>query len=196
MINSRQQFLDSEVATMTNRILLIAPMLVLLSGCATSYQPLGMSGGYTDLPLNATTYRVTYNGNGYTSATRLQNLLLYRCADLTLQNGYKYFIVLDSGSDHEDSYYTTPGYANSTSYANTNGYGTANTNYYGNQSYSNLNYNSNTTVNTQTTYTPPQTYTIRKYAMGAVIKLLKNNTSYPNAFDAQLIKNSLEVSIK
>lgn len=177
---------------MANRGLLVILMLALLTSCATSYQPLGLSGGYSDLQLNATTYKVAYNGNGYTSTDRLQNLLLYRCANLAMQNNFRYFIIVDGNTSYNESSYTTPAQVNSTSYGSTNGYGTANTNYYGNYASTNLNYNSNTMVNTRTTYTPAQTTTFRKYQMVAIMQVVPDNHQYPHAFDALLIIRNLK----
>ena len=63
----------------------------LLAGCATAYQPDGVSGGYADQRLNDNTEQVSFRGDRFTSPETLHSFLLRRCADLTLQNGYNYF---------------------------------------------------------------------------------------------------------
>ena len=63
----------------------------LLAGCATAYQPDGISGGYSDRRLNDNTEQVSFRGDRFTSPEALHSFLLRRCADLTLKNGYKYF---------------------------------------------------------------------------------------------------------
>jgi hypothetical protein len=77
--------------------LLVLPFLLLLS-CATQYQPRAWAGGYSEVKLAADVYEVTFAANGYTDATTTRNYLLYRCAELTKQNGFDHFIWL-SGDD-------------------------------------------------------------------------------------------------
>ena len=72
----------------------IVAVLIPLAGCATAYQHEKITGGYTDFPLAETTYRVRFKGNNYTSRDKVEQFLLYRCAELTEQLGYDHFIVL------------------------------------------------------------------------------------------------------
>jgi hypothetical protein len=68
--------------------------LILPAGCATAYQQEKITGGYTNFPLEETTYRVRFKGNNYTSRDKVELFLLYRCAELTEQLGYEHFVVL------------------------------------------------------------------------------------------------------
>ena len=77
-----------------------------LIGCATSYQPLKSGVGYSDLQLNTTTYKVSYAGSRKISIDTVHDFLLLRCAELTLEKGYKYFIIHESKTSHLDSYYS------------------------------------------------------------------------------------------
>jgi len=70
--------------------------LIPLAGCATAYQPETLTGGYTDFSLAETTYRVRFKGNNYTPRDKVEQFLLYRCAELTEQLGYDHFILVDS----------------------------------------------------------------------------------------------------
>jgi len=82
---------------MINPLRLALPCLLLavalLSGCATAYGPRGLSGGYTESKIDDSTYRVVFNGNGQTSRNRVWYYWIYRCAELTTQNGYEFFVL-------------------------------------------------------------------------------------------------------
>ena len=103
---------------------------VALTGCATAYQPYSYfgGGGYSDVQLAENVFQVTVEANGFTTSTEAADLALLRSADLTLERGFKYFII-GSTADHSYSAgYTTPSTTtlNATSYGNTI-YGTAQT---------------------------------------------------------------------
>lgn len=78
----------------------LAILLVILitSGCATTYQAQGWTGGFTETQLGTNVYTVRFKGNGYTSSSKASDFALLRCAELTLENGYKYFTIIDSNS--------------------------------------------------------------------------------------------------
>lgn len=75
--------------------------LAALGACSTPtpYQPVeshsGVSGGFSDQRLTNNRYRVTFAGNGVTSRDTVENYLLYRAAELTLQDGYDSFILAE-----------------------------------------------------------------------------------------------------
>src|SRR5271156_2424289 len=76
------------------RVRLVALSAVcLLAGCATAYQPDGIAGGYSDQRLDGNTAQVSFRGNRFNSPEMLQSYLLRRCADITLENGYNYFVL-------------------------------------------------------------------------------------------------------
>jgi hypothetical protein len=72
----------------------LVAVLISLAGCATAYQPEHVTGGYTDFRLADNTYRVRFRGNNYTSRDKVEQFLLYRCAQLTEQLGYDHFVLL------------------------------------------------------------------------------------------------------
>jgi hypothetical protein len=72
-----------------------------LVSCVTPYQPLNSNGGYSDMQLNKTTYKVFAQGNGFTTSQQVEAIAMRRCAELTLQNGYKYFIIADKNTKVE-----------------------------------------------------------------------------------------------
>ena len=80
--------------------------IALLAACATPtpYQPLGYpgaQGGYTSQPLDATHHRVSFYGNTLTSRQQVETYLLFRAAELTLQQGYACFTVVNRATDRD-----------------------------------------------------------------------------------------------
>jgi hypothetical protein len=76
-----------------------------LAACATPtpYQPKAVSGsttgGFSELRLEADRYRVAFNGNSLTSRETVERYLLYRAAELTIQQGYDWFETADRRTD-------------------------------------------------------------------------------------------------
>ena len=70
-------------------------VLILLVGCPTAYQRENLTGGYSNIRLADTTYRVRFKGNNYTSRDKVELFLLYRCAELTDRLGYNHFVLID-----------------------------------------------------------------------------------------------------
>lgn len=62
-----------------------------LGACTTPYGPKGSMGGFTDHKLGSGHYSVEFSGNGNTSADLVANMFLYRCAELTVRDGYDLF---------------------------------------------------------------------------------------------------------
>lgn len=76
------------------REILIAAAVVALSGCATSYQPRGFAGGYTDIRLKEDTFAISYRGNIYTRQDVVEQYTMLRAAELCLGIGSPYFSIL------------------------------------------------------------------------------------------------------
>ena len=81
-------------------------------GCATPYQPLGFTGGYSELPLSDNVFKVSFAGNGYTGRNTVADYALLRSAEVSLSKGYRYFIVTDERSYSDHSTFTTPSTTN------------------------------------------------------------------------------------
>jgi hypothetical protein len=81
----------------------LVAVLVPLAGCATAYQPENLTGRqHADVRLADATYRVQSTG---TSRDQAEQVLLYRCAQLTTQLGYDHFILVDQDTtDMSDSF--------------------------------------------------------------------------------------------
>lgn len=73
-----------------------------LAGCATQpvYQAAnGSSYGYVDQQIETDRYRVSYNGSTSTPRATVENFLLYRMSEITLEQGYDYFKVLETDTE-------------------------------------------------------------------------------------------------
>jgi hypothetical protein len=72
----------------------LAAMACVLASCATPYTPSGLLGGFNVKELREDVYRVTFVGNGYTTAETAQTYWLFQCAELTDSKGYYGFEIL------------------------------------------------------------------------------------------------------
>ncbi|GAA0282676.1 hypothetical protein GCM10009127_25100 [Alteraurantiacibacter aestuarii] len=85
-----------------------------VTGCMTPtpYQPdvrgQAVTGGYSEQRITENRFRVTFSGNSLTSRDRVEGYLLYRAAELTVQNGYDYFIIIDRDTEHDVRTYVQP----------------------------------------------------------------------------------------
>jgi hypothetical protein len=74
-------------------------VLIVVSSCATKYAQRGSwpdMYGYTDEPLDSATYQVSFYGNSATSPSDVNRYALYRSAELTLEKGFDYFVIVDA----------------------------------------------------------------------------------------------------
>ena len=80
-------------------ILAAALAIGALGGCATGtpYQPLeagrSAAGGYSDEKLDDNRFRVSFAGNTLTSRETVENYLIFRAAELTLEEGFDWFRI-------------------------------------------------------------------------------------------------------
>jgi hypothetical protein len=84
-----------------NVIAVLGIGLLLLASCATKYAPVSGSfwtgqTGYSEVPLDSSTWQVTFAGNNNTTDDVVNRYALYRGAELTTQHGFDYFVVLDN----------------------------------------------------------------------------------------------------
>ena len=145
-------------------------LVLMLAGCATSYQKKGFTGGWSETQLDENLFRVNFQGNGYTSSQRAWDFALLRSAELALDNNYKYFILLGQDSVVNNSSYTTQ----TTSRTTGNAYATGN-----NASFS------------ATTYsTGGNTYNIAKPSSANTVLCFKEKPAH-FSYDAQFIYKSI-----
>ncbi len=153
-------------------------MAMLVSGCATGYQRQGWTGGYSNLKIQDDIFKVRFRGNAHCGMDRAVDFTLLRCAEVALENGYRYFIIIDEQAGTRTSAYTTPVTAQT--------YGTANV--YGNSNYAQGTY-SGTTY-----YSGGQTYIFHKPRTSNTIKCFKEKPeNIPTmVYDADQVKNNIK----
>jgi hypothetical protein len=92
--------------------------IIFLTSCATHYGISGFRGGYSEIKIDEHTYDVSFNGNGYTSGEQIKRYFLYRCSEITLNQGGKYFIMFDKHIGSEN--YSTATRGSVDAYGNIN----------------------------------------------------------------------------
>lgn len=91
-----------------------ATAILALGACATAtpYQPLARTGtttgGYSERSLEANRWQVSFSGNSLTDRRTVESYLLYRAAELTVQQGYDWFSVIDRNTDRDTRVYADP----------------------------------------------------------------------------------------
>ncbi len=86
--------------------LMAAGALLAVAACATPtpYQPKDQSGyGFSENRIESNRYSLSFRGNSLTEREQVENALLYRAAELTLQSGYDHFVVVQRGTDAKSS---------------------------------------------------------------------------------------------
>lgn len=90
------------------RLVAATAALGALPACATPtpYQPLGArgtgaSGGFSEQRITPNRYLVSFAGNSLTSRQRVETYLLFRAAELTVQNGYDSFTIANRATDRD-----------------------------------------------------------------------------------------------
>lgn len=82
-----------------------------LMACATStpYAPAqeGRGYGFSEQKIESNRYRIMFRGNSSTDRGTVETFLLYRAAELTLMNGFDYFIVMEQDTEAQTNYSTT-----------------------------------------------------------------------------------------
>jgi hypothetical protein len=83
-------------------------LIIFPTGCATRYQPEGFTGGYSESQLGDNIFQVSFRGNSYTGQEITTDFTLLRSAELTLQNGFRYFVIVRPAKDGPSQTMTTP----------------------------------------------------------------------------------------
>jgi hypothetical protein len=118
--------------------ILVLLSAAMLSGCATTYQKVSLTGGYSETQLGENIFQVSFKGNGYTSRERVSDFTLLRSAEIAIKNGYRYFVVVESEKYSKVGAYTTPITSQTTGSAYVSGnyvQGSATTTTYGGQTF-------------------------------------------------------------
>ena len=98
------------------RLAFLLASTLAVAGCATetTYRPATGSGfaraGYSDQQVEANRFLVSFSGNSYTSRDTVERYLLFRAAELTVQQGFDHFILVDKETDRQTRTFATPSY--------------------------------------------------------------------------------------
>lgn len=115
----------------------LAASTLMVAGCATetTYRPATGQGfnrtGYSDRQIEPGRFLVSFAGNSVTSRDTVERYLLFRAAELTLQNGYSYFLMANRDTDLQSRTYSTPGIGGGWGYGGFGGYWGPSWRYYG-----------------------------------------------------------------
>jgi hypothetical protein len=110
------------------KTLALAVTVFLLAGCATPYQSGGFRGGYKEIQLDENVFQVSFRGNAFVSASRVENYTLLRSAEVAMENGYDYFVIVDKDAyETNGTVYTPATTYTSGSMSGNNFYGTTTT---------------------------------------------------------------------
>jgi hypothetical protein len=171
----------------TNVLVVVAALSFVL-GCATPYQSTAFRGGFSETALAPDLFRIVFRGNAFTPRERAQDFALLRASELTIQNGFTCFAIIDEQSSTTMHTITEPGSAHTT--ASGTGYSSGNVylNPYGG-SYSGT---STTNIQATTTYTPPQTHVFYKPKTGLFIRAFRDKPEGIVTFDAIFLQQSLK----
>ena len=95
------------------RMLVLACVAGLLAACATAtpYQPAAADRyGFTEQRIESNRVRITFRGNTLTDRETVETYLLYRAAEVTLQEGKDYFIVANRDTEERTRLQSTGPY--------------------------------------------------------------------------------------
>jgi hypothetical protein len=94
---------------MLRKILMAAALVGALGASAcgsygpTPYQPAtSMDGGYSETRIENDRFRISFRGNSLTGRDRVETYMLFRAAELTLQQGYDNFTIVDRDTNKDD----------------------------------------------------------------------------------------------
>jgi hypothetical protein len=79
----------------------LAALALFVAGCAaaTPYHPMGLEGGYSQTRLGADLFTVIFQGNAHLPRRTAESYALYRTAEVSIESGFDYFVVVGGNSD-------------------------------------------------------------------------------------------------
>jgi len=106
---------------MLRKLIAIAAMAGALAACGsygpTPYQPGGGGArGFSETRIENDRWRISFKGNSLTNKETVENYMLYRAAELTLQNGFDTFTIVNRDTDKNSRVRSWPGHLDYFSY--------------------------------------------------------------------------------
>ncbi|MDB5695315.1 MAG: hypothetical protein JWN21_858 [Sphingomonas bacterium] len=114
-----------------------AGVALLLGACMTEtpYKPATGQGfsrtGFSERQVDQNRFLVSFAGNSSTPRDTVERYLLFRAAEVTLQSGGTYFVMVDRDTDLQSRTYTTGGFGSGFGYGGFGGYWGPSWRYYG-----------------------------------------------------------------
>jgi hypothetical protein len=87
--------------SMSRMPVLILALALAACGGPAPYKPMEGEVGYGQQKLEANRYRVWFAGNAYTPRETVEDYVLFRTAELTLEEGYDYFVLSNRQTEGE-----------------------------------------------------------------------------------------------
>ena len=156
---------------------LFIAVLFSFTACATPYQQQSLLGGFSETQLSQNIFTVSFKGNGMTSEERAKDFTLLRSTEIALENGYRYFVIINSEASSNKNVVTTPKSSytsgNISMYSGYNGYGSG-------------------SFNSSTTTYGGHSYVVSRPTTSNTILLLHDKPQDGSLFfDAEFLKKSL-----
>lgn len=74
---------------------MLSLFILAIAGCNTGqYQSFNRGIGYLSEPAEDNSYYVTYTGSAKSKIEKINDFALLRCAELTIEKGYDYFVII------------------------------------------------------------------------------------------------------
>ena len=74
---------------------------LVITGCGTGYKKDSFTGGYEETWLARDSVRISYRGNAFTKTQEAIDYSLLRVAEIGVEKGFKYFMLVSEGSSIE-----------------------------------------------------------------------------------------------
>lgn len=104
--------------------LVLVCVAVAVAGCATPYAKRRWTiAGYSDQRIDKNTFIVSFQANAATSELTVQSYVLLRCAEVTAEAGYDYFVVMGAMDSGRSASIAVPGSSTSQTTGQVSGYG-------------------------------------------------------------------------
>lgn len=99
----------NETRLLACRLCGTAALALVMTACGgpTPYRPLDDGYGYSERKLEANRYSVSFAGNSRTPRQTVEDYLLYRAAEVTLTNGYDYFVLARQDTEADTRYHSS-----------------------------------------------------------------------------------------
>ena len=84
---------------MMKALLTVVTLLLMICGCVSPEEKEGFwRSGFSATKIQDDIFKLTFKDEGYPTAGKPSDVALSRCAAVTLENGYQYFLFLDDRS--------------------------------------------------------------------------------------------------